>query len=59
VGPTLDSIQTPEGDVARPGQQHFYRHGVGPSRRLRAIVDFNQSPARIVTAFGFRKEHPE
>ncbi len=96
MDPTLDSVQTPDGDAVvltatawrhisdehpdiapyrnevlatiaepdavtsdpRPGRQRFYRHGVGPSRWLRVIVDFNRNPARVVTAFGFRKEHP-
>jgi len=36
----------------------FYRSGVGPSRWLAVVVDFTEDPARIVTAHGFRKEHP-
>jgi hypothetical protein len=36
----------------------FYRPGVGPSRWLAVVVDFAEDPARIVTAHGFRKEHP-
>lgn len=39
-------------------RQRFYRSGIGPSRWLRVIVDFSHKPALIVTAFGFRKEHP-
>jgi hypothetical protein len=56
----LETIAEPDAvaDDPRPGRQRFYRHGIGPSRWLRVIVDFNQSPARVVTAFGFRKEHP-
>jgi hypothetical protein len=38
----------------------FYRAGLGPSRWLAVIVDFDftDDPARIVTAHGFRKERP-
>ena len=36
----------------------FYRSGVGPSRWLAVVVDFTEDPARIVTAHGFRKDHP-
>lgn len=36
----------------------FYRLGLGPSRWLVVVVDFTEDPARIVTAHGFRKEHP-
>jgi hypothetical protein len=41
-----------------PGRKHFYRTGLGPSRRLRVIVDFNQHPALIVIAHGYGKELP-
>jgi glycine/D-amino acid oxidase-like deaminating enzyme len=59
-GKVLATIAEPNAvtDDPRPGRQRFYRRGIGPSRWLRVIVDFNQSPARIVTAFGFRKEYP-
>jgi len=36
----------------------FYQSELGPSRWLAVVVDFDQDPARIVTAHGFRKEHP-
>jgi len=36
----------------------LYRSGVGPSRWLAVVVDFTEDPARIVTAHGFRKDHP-
>lgn len=57
----LTVARTPE--VVRRDRRHrnrwrLYRSGVGPSRWLAVVVDFTQEPARIVTAHGFRKEHP-
>jgi hypothetical protein len=46
-----------EGDP-RPGRERFWREGLGPGRWLFAVVDFNESPARIVTAFGRRDDPP-
>lgn len=40
-----------------PGRERYYRHGVGPSRWVMVVVDLNQTPARIVTAFGLRRAH--
>jgi hypothetical protein len=56
----LETVASPHVMLADPEfkRKRFYRSGVGPSRWLRVIVDFRQRPARIVTAFGFRKEHP-
>jgi len=46
-------------DDPRPGRKRHFRKGLGPSQWLRVIVDFNQQPPRIVTAHGYRKEHPK
>jgi hypothetical protein len=56
----LETVASPHVMLADPEfrRQRFYRSGVGPSRWLRAIVDFGHRPAQIVTAFGFRKERP-
>ena len=42
----------------RSGRRRHYRSDAGPSRWLRVIVDFNETPARIVTAHAHRKEPP-
>jgi hypothetical protein len=42
----------------RPGRERFWRRGVGPSRWLFVVVDFGDSPARVVTAFGRRDDPP-
>jgi hypothetical protein len=34
-----------------PGRERFYRRDLDPRRWLRVIVDFNESPAFVVTAF--------
>jgi hypothetical protein len=39
-----------EEDVA-PGRERFYRRDLDPQRWLRVVVDFNESPAFVVTAF--------
>ena len=46
-------------DDPRLGRKRHFRAGLGPSQWLRVIVDFTQQPARIVTAHGYRKEHPK
>jgi hypothetical protein len=46
-------------DDPRPGRKRHFRAGLGPSRWLRVVVDFNNRPPRIVTAHGYRKEHPK
>jgi hypothetical protein len=42
----------------RPGRERYYRAEVGPSRFLFVVVDFNQTQARIVTAYASRKIPP-
>jgi hypothetical protein len=36
----------------RPGRERYYGDGRGPSRWLRVIVDLNEEPGWVVTAFG-------
>jgi len=54
----LDTVRRPEYRRAdpRPGRERYYRLGVGPSRWCFVVVDFNQSPARVVTALGQRRD---
>lgn len=42
----------------RPGRERFYRRGFGPTRWLVAVVDFNKTPAHIVTAYGLSEAPP-
>jgi hypothetical protein len=42
----------------RPGRERYYRGNAGPSRWLFTVVDFNETPARIVTAYANRKDPP-
>ena len=39
-----------------PGRERFYRRDLDPRRYLRVVVDFNESPAFVVTAF--IQDHP-
>jgi hypothetical protein len=39
----------------RPHRERYYRRVLGPSRWLFAVVHFNDTPGRIVTAYGTRK----
>jgi hypothetical protein len=43
---------------ARPSRERFWRRGLGPSRWLLMVVDFGMQPARVVTAYGNRKDPP-
>ena len=45
-------------DDLRPGRERFWRARIGPSRWLFVVVDFNEIPARVVTAFGRRDDPP-
>lgn len=57
----LLAVSSPEKttrDHRHAARWRFYRSGAGPSRWLAVVVDFTEDPARIVTAHGFRKEHP-
>ncbi len=53
VGAILDAIERPDlrEDDPVPGRERFYRRDLDPSRWLRVVVDFNNSPAFVVTAF--------
>lgn len=39
----------------RSGRVRHYRRAVGPSRWLLVVIDFGHVPARVVTAFGNRR----
>jgi hypothetical protein len=42
----------------RPQRTRYWRRGLGPSRWLLAVIDFGSDPARVVTAYGNRKDPP-
>jgi len=37
-----------------PHRERFFKRNVGPSSWLMVVVDYEQEPARIVTALGYR-----
>jgi hypothetical protein len=49
----LDAVGRPDlrEDDPVPGRERFYRRHLNPQRWLRVVVDFNESPAFVVTAF--------
>jgi hypothetical protein len=49
----LDAVSGPDvrEDDEAPGRERFYRRDLDPKRWLRVVVDFNESPAFVVTAF--------
>jgi hypothetical protein len=53
VDAILDAIGRPDvhGEDVAPGRERFYRRDLNPERWLRVVVDFNESPAFVVTAF--------
>lgn len=56
----VETVRSPTHHRAdpRPGRERYYRWNIGPSRWLFAVVDFNETPARIVTAYANRKDPP-
>jgi len=46
------------GSDPRPGRERYWRRGLGPSRWLMVVVDYGSVPARVVTAYGNRKDPP-
>lgn len=53
VDAILDAVSRPDlrEDDPAPGRERFYRQDLDARRWLRVIVDFNESPAFVVTAF--------
>jgi hypothetical protein len=55
----LRAVGSPDHVAADPvfgDRQRFYLHGAGPSRWLLVVVSYEQEPARIISAFGNRKD---
>lgn len=45
-----------EPDPLYEARTRYYRRGAGPSAWLMVVVSYEQEPARIITAFGNRKD---
>ena len=56
----LATVSAPDhrGPDPRPGRERYWRRGLGPSRWLMVVVDFGAVPARVVTAYGNRRDPP-
>lgn len=56
----LATVAAPDhrGSDPRRGRERYWRRGLGPSRWLLVVVDFAAVPARVVTAYGSRKDPP-
>jgi hypothetical protein len=55
----LRAVASPDHVTADPvfgGRRRFYLRGAGPSRWLLVVVSYEQEPARIISAFGNRKD---
>jgi hypothetical protein len=55
----LRAVRTPdhvEPDPTYAQRRRFHLRGVGPSRWLLVVVSYEQEPARIISAFGNRKD---
>ena len=53
VDAILDVVRQPDfrEDDEAPGRERFYRQDLDPRRWLRVVVDFSETPGRVVTAF--------
>ncbi len=58
IAAILDAVSLPDHheEDPSPGRERFYRRDLDPHRWLRVVVDFNESPAFVVTAF--IQDHP-
>jgi hypothetical protein len=54
----LQTIAAPDHLESDPteGRERYYARGVGPSRWLVVVLSFEQTPARVVTAWASRKD---
>lgn len=59
VAEILRAVREPhhvEPDPIYEQRRRFHLRGVGPSRWLLVVVSYEQEPARIISAFGNRKD---
>jgi len=47
-----------EADPVYAKRRRYFARGLGPSRWLLVVVSYEQTPARIISAFGHRKDPP-
>lgn len=55
----LRAIAEPDHALADPvyeDRRRYYLRGAGPSRWLLVVVSYEQEPARVISAFGNRKD---
>ncbi len=59
IDSTLSAVAIPDHIAADPvhtQRRRYYRQNAGPSRWLLVVVSYEQEPARIISAFGNRKD---
>jgi hypothetical protein len=54
----VTSAEHVEVDPVYPERRRYFASGIGPSRWLLVVVSYEQVPARIISAFGHRKDPP-
>jgi hypothetical protein len=54
----VTSAEHVEVDPVYPERRRYFARDVGPSRWLFVVVSYEQTPARIISAFGHRKDPP-
>jgi hypothetical protein len=55
----LGAVAAPDHMASDPVFEHrrrFYLRGAGPTRWLMVVVSYEQEPARVISAFGNRKD---
>jgi hypothetical protein len=57
----LRAVATPDHveHDARPDRMHCFARNIGPSKWLRVVVSYEEVPALIITAHGYRKDPPQ
>ena len=61
MGDALEAVTSAEHvevDPVYPERRRYFARDVGPSRWLLVVVSYEETPARIVSAFGHRKDPP-
>ena len=59
VDAVLRAVESPDhldGDPVFEERRRYYRRNAGPSRWLLVVVSYEQEPARMISAFGLRKD---
>lgn len=53
IDDVLDTVTNPDAITPDPkrGRWRYWRRGIGPTRWVRVIVNWNETPAEIYTAF--------